>query len=118
MATNNDVIISGVHIELTEALKNMVHEKVAKLLRHEDQIIRIRVSLEKEAGGQYIAKGHIEIHGPDMHASETSGDLYKSIDQMVEKLDRMLKERSTKENAKQKHPHEVDLGNNIPKSHQ
>ena len=105
-------------MELTEALKNMVHEKVGKLLRHEERIDRIRIDLEKDAKEQFTAKGRIEIQGPDMFASESSDDLYKSIDNMVDKLDRMLRQRSDKEESKQKHPHSVDLGENIPKAHE
>ena len=37
------LIISGVHLDLTKALKNIVAEKVEKLFRHEQKIIRIRV---------------------------------------------------------------------------
>ncbi len=41
-----DVIITGRHIELTDSLKFIVHEKAAKLFSHDDHIIRMRVELE------------------------------------------------------------------------
>ena len=93
---SNEVIISGVHIELTEALKNLVSSKTRKLLHHDKHIIRIRVELEEEKNkaheGEFVAKGTVEVNGPDIHASAASNDLYKSIDLLIEKLDRQLTE--------------------------
>jgi len=45
---NNDheLILLGVHLELTQALKDIVHEKIEKLFRHEERILRICVELE------------------------------------------------------------------------
>lgn len=116
---NENTIMSGVHMELTEALKQLVHEKVEKLYKHGEDIIRIRVELifeaKKGAKELFCAKGHIEINGPDMIASETTEDLYKSIDLMVDKLDRMLRQRAHSIRDKRKHPHGVEIPANIPK---
>ena len=84
------VIISGVHVDLTKSLKDMVNNKVAKLFRHDGRIIRIRVALEKSNQDEFVANGHIEIGGPDIKARAVTGDLYKSIDDMISKLDRQL----------------------------
>lgn len=118
---NNDheLIISGVHLELTQALKDIVYEKIEKLFRHEERIIRIRVELEFNSTvtkqNQFIAKGHIEIYGKPMVVSEASDDIYKSIDLAVTKLDRMLRRRSRLKKVKRKHPHEIDIPAEIPK---
>jgi putative sigma-54 modulation protein len=117
--TPHDVIISGVHLDLTEALKAATHDKVAKLFRHENHIIRLRVELEydRTAGPelQFIAKGHLAIYGPDLNVAVSSDDLYKSIDMMVSKLDRMLRRRSRLRKVKRKQPHEVDIPAELPK---
>ena len=66
---NKEVIISGLHIDLTEALKNLVNEKAEKLFQHQERIIRLRVELEYNLNKghgkseEFIAKGHIEIDG-------------------------------------------------------
>ncbi len=97
---NKDLIISGVHLELTDAIKSVVREKMAKLFQHEERIIRLRIELEHKhtkSGkhqSRYEAKGIIEIPGNDMVVSETTDDLYKSIDILVDKLDRKLRRRS------------------------
>lgn len=117
---NHEVIISGVHMDLTPALKEMVKNKVAKLFQHEETIIRVRVELTANAHKgdhqqEFIAKGHIEINGPDMIVAEKSDDLYKSIDGMVIKLTRKLRRRSRLIRVKRKHAHrELDIPASLP----
>ena len=116
----HDVIISGHHVDLTPALKEIVQQKVEKLFVHEDRIIRLRVDLSqttaKSGMSEFTAKGHIEINGNDIVLNATSDDLYKSIDMMVEKLTRGLRRRSRLRKVKQKHVHDVDIPATIPKS--
>ncbi len=116
----HDVIVTGRNIELTEALKDAVHRKAEKLFSHEERIMRLRVELEynKNATGQdeQIAKGHIEIDGKPLITTEASQDMYTSIDQMVEKLDRMLRRRSRLRKVKRKDLHSVDVPSELPKT--
>ena len=117
---DHEIIISGLHLDLTDALKATVSEKMEKLFRHENQIIRIRIELEYNSNvtrqKEYIAKGHIEINGPDMIASVESEDLYKSIDLLASKLDRMIRRRSRLKKVKRNHPHDVEIPAEIPKA--
>ena len=96
---NENVILSGLHMELTDALKSIVAEKVERLYKHEDAIIRIRIELERATcstthSNEYVAKGHLELKGTTITISSASDDLYKSIDDLVNKLDRGLRRRS------------------------
>lgn len=115
----NDVIISGNHVDLTEALKQSVLEKMAKLFQHEDHIIRIRVDLEVDTTAgpeqQHAAQGHIELKGPDKVATVRSEDMYKSVDLLVNKLDRMLRRRSRMSRVKRKRVHAVEVPATLPK---
>lgn len=117
---NHDLIITGIHMDLTESLKQGVTEKVEKLFRHEERIIRVKVELEadrpkngKEQG--FVAKGHIEINGPTMNVSVSDPDCHKAIDLLVGKLDRMLRRRSRLRIVKRKDTHELDIPANLPK---
>jgi putative sigma-54 modulation protein len=116
----HDVIVTGRNLELTDAIKEAVYKKAEKLFEHEERIIRLRVELEynKNVTGQneHIAKGHIEIHGKPLITSESSENLYASIDQMVDKLDRMLRRRSRLRKVKRKDVHSVDLPSELPKA--
>jgi putative sigma-54 modulation protein len=104
---NHEVIVSGIHLDLTPSLKFYVTEKVGRLLRHEERIVRIRVDLEFDGKNDvvhpFVAKGHVIIHGPDLNCS-------------VDKLDRMLRRRSRLFKVKRKHPHAVELGALLPKT--
>lgn len=117
----HDVIISGLNMDLTESIKFMVHEKVEKLFEHQENIIRMRVELEYDKHqatheGEFIAKGQLEVRGNNHFASAATDDLYKSIDQLVQKLDRMLRRRSRLKKVKRKDVHEVDISSEIPKA--
>ena len=65
---------------------------------------------------QFIAKGQLEVRGNDHFASADTDDLYKSIDDLVQKLDRMLRRRSRLNKVKRKHTHLVDIPVEIPKA--
>ena len=45
---NHEVIVSGIHLDLTPSLKFYVNEKLGRLFRHEERIVRIRVELESD----------------------------------------------------------------------
>lgn len=115
----HDVIISGNHLDLTPALKNMVYQKVEKLFVHEERIIRLRIELSSISRNKknetFAAKGIIEIHGSDIVVNAETEDLYKSIDEMVEKLTRGLRRRSRLRKVKTKKVHDVDIPAAIPK---
>jgi len=116
---DNAFILTGIHMDLTDALKNIAREKVERLFRHEERIVRLRVELEydKTRGHQneFIAKGHVEIQGPNLVCSVASDDCLKSLDQLVDKLDRMLRRRSRLRKVKRHHTHPVEIPAEIPK---
>jgi putative sigma-54 modulation protein len=116
----HDLIVSGIHLELTPSLKTFVQEKAERLFRHEERIVRVRIELESDAkqavGTRFVAKGHIEIHGPDMNASVPSHDMHKAVDMLIDKLDRMLRRRARLFKVKRKHPHAVEFDTMLPKA--
>jgi putative sigma-54 modulation protein len=81
--------ITGHHIEVTEALKNYVTEKFAKLERHFDQVIDAHVILEVEKLAQK-AEATVQVQGAKLFAEETHEDLYAAIDGLIDKLDRQI----------------------------
>jgi putative sigma-54 modulation protein len=111
------IIVSGIHLTLTEALKEAAQQKASRLLRHNDHIVRIRLDIEhdktKGHGDQFVAKGLIEIGGPDLVASVSSEDAYKSLDLLMDILDRHIRRR---------HRKRVDTRNDarqqVPKQHE
>ncbi|MSU48204.1 MAG: ribosome-associated translation inhibitor RaiA [Opitutus sp.] len=116
----HEVIVSGIHLELTPSLKTFVREKAERLFRHEERIVRMRFELECDrspaVGVQFKAKGHIEIHGPDMNASVEADECHKAVAMLIDKLDRMLQRRHQLHRVKRNHPHAVDIETEIPKA--
>lgn len=117
---SHELIVSGIHLELTPSLKMFVQEKAERLFRHEERIVRIRVELEcdsqQSVSNRFVAKGHISIHGPDMNATVSSDECHKAVSLLIDKLDRMLGRRSKMYKNKRKHPHAIELGAELPKA--
>lgn len=94
------IIVRGVHLDLTPALRAAAIEKADRLFRHDDRIIRCRIELEldrtRTQQEHFIAKGRLEIRGPDLLASASSEDAYKSLDLLMDKLDELLRRRHQK----------------------
>ncbi|MBA3537448.1 MAG: ribosome-associated translation inhibitor RaiA [Tatlockia sp.] len=81
--------ITGHHVEVTPALKAYTEEKFNKLERHFDKISTIEVIFAIEKLDQ-IAEATIKIAKSELHASSGTEDMYASIDDLVDKLDRQL----------------------------
>ena len=92
------LILRGIHIGLTNAMKTALENKAERLFRHEPDILRLRVDVERDLRGRtrvFRARGRIEIAGPDLTAAVTTEDAYTSINLLIDKLDRMLRKRMT-----------------------
>jgi putative sigma-54 modulation protein len=115
-----ELIVSGIHLELTPSLKTFVQEKAERLFRHEERILRLRVELECDPkvdfGTRFKAKGHVTINGPAMNASVESDECHKAVSLLADKLDRMLSRRAQLFRVKRNHPHAVELGVPLPKT--
>lgn len=117
---NHELIVSGIHLDLTPSLKTFVREKAERLFRHDERIVRMRVELECDRaatiGMQFKAKGHIQIQGPDMNASVQAPECHQAISMLVDKLDRMLQRRHQLHRVKRNHPRGVEIEADIPKA--
>ena len=117
---NNELIVSGIHLELTPSLKTFVREKSQRLFRHEERIVRLRVELEcdpqEAVATKFKAKGHISIHGPDMNAVVEADECHKAVSMLIDKLDRMLARRHQLHRVKRNHPHSIELATELPKA--
>jgi len=81
--------ISGQHMDITDALRSHVADKVEKITRHFDHVTRTHVVLRPEKA-RHKAEATVNIRGATMHAAATADDMYSAIDAMVEKLDRQV----------------------------
>jgi putative sigma-54 modulation protein len=83
------IIFSGKHIEVTEALKEYAKTKLNKLEKFFDHIQETHVT-ESIVRGQHIVEVTMRADSKVIRAEEKSGDMYQSIDLVVDKLERQL----------------------------
>ncbi|HWA10733.1 MAG TPA: ribosome-associated translation inhibitor RaiA [Opitutaceae bacterium] len=117
---HHELIVSGIHLDLTPSLKTFVREKAERLFRHEEKIVRLRFELEcdpKEAvATRFKAKGHVVIQGPDMNAVVEADECHKAVALLVDKLDRMLSRRAQLRRAHRHDLHRVEMDVELPKA--
>ena len=87
--------VTGHHIEITEALRNYVGTKLAKLERHFDHMTDIHCVLTVEKL-QHKAEATIHVGGNTLHAEQIEPNMYAAIDILVDKLDRQVKKHKEK----------------------
>ncbi|WOJ94989.1 ribosome-associated translation inhibitor RaiA [Congregibacter variabilis] len=83
------IVISGHHVEVTDALREYVNAKFERLQRHYSQISKSEVTLIVEKMVQK-AEATVHIAGKDLFAAADSEDMYAAIDALADKLDRQL----------------------------
>jgi len=81
--------ISGHHLDVTDAIKDYVTNKLSKLERHHDRITSTNVILSVD---KLIQKAEATVHvsGGEFFANSENEDLYAAIDMLADKLDRQL----------------------------
>jgi putative sigma-54 modulation protein len=89
------VQLSGQQIEVTQALRDHLHSKLDRLTRHFDNITSLNVVLSVEKLEQR-AEGTLNAAGTSVHAQAVDGDMYASIDQLVDKLVAQLRKHKEK----------------------
>lgn len=89
------VIVTGHHLEITEALKAHIDAKFEKLARHFDNVTDVHVILTVEKLDQK-AEATLQISGAKLFAEDHQEDMYMAIDNMVDKLDRQITKHKEK----------------------
>ncbi|WP_370560386.1 ribosome hibernation promoting factor [Edwardsiella tarda] len=87
--------ITGHHLEITDAIRQFVSEKFAKLEQYFDQINQVNVTLSIEKV-DHIAEATVFINGGELHASAEQEDMYAAIDVLIDKLARQLNKHKDK----------------------
>jgi putative sigma-54 modulation protein len=87
------------HLEANEGLKDYVREKVGKLEKYIENPMEIHVVLSTEKFRQ-MSEITIVADGMTLNSQAEGSDLYTAIDQMVEKMERQIRERRDKSRRK------------------
>jgi ribosome hibernation promoting factor len=94
--------LSGVHLDITPALRSYVQGKLARVTRHFDHVIDAHVILSVDKLRQK-AEVTLHVRGKDIHCACEEQDLYAAIDLLADKLDRQVLKYKGKRQDK---PHE------------
>ena len=81
--------ITGLNFDVTEAIKNYVSDKLARINRHADNIISVTITLSVEKVSQK-AEADVHLAGKDLHVEAIEQDMYAAIDVLMDKLDRAV----------------------------
>lgn len=113
------LVLQAIHFDLTEAMEQVIRDKFAVLLRHNDYIVRVNVRIHQDqtmgTERHFTATGQIEIGGPDLVASAEGKEAYVVLDELVEKLDRLLSRRQGRRKDKRNHPEAPEIDAVLPK---
>jgi putative sigma-54 modulation protein len=90
-----NIIIHGRHMELTENLKKYAQEKIGKFKRYLNNISEATVTLSVEKY-RHRAEVLLKVDGSFIQAESITGEMYSSIDEVVEKLERQIKKYKEK----------------------
>lgn len=100
-------IITGVHMEITDAIRSYALEKMSTLEKYvagDDTSGKLTVELSKTTnhhnhGNIYQAEGILHIRGKETAVRTTQDDLYKAIDVLKDMLQRELAQHKDKERS-------------------
>ena len=89
------VIVNGRNVEVTPAIKSYAEEKISRFERYLSNITEAAVTLTVE---KYRHKTEVllKVNGIMIQAEGTTGDLYSSIDEVVDKLETQVKKYKEK----------------------
>lgn len=89
--------IRGKKLEVTEALKSYIEEKLGRLNKYFEDPDNITASvLIKLSGKLQVVEVTINTHGLILRGEESNKDLYASIDLVTDKIERQIRKNKTK----------------------
>lgn len=89
------IIVNGRHLEITPALKSYAEEKLGKFDRYLSNITEAVVTLSIEKY-RHKAEVLLKANGVMIQAEGVTGEIYSSIDGVVEKLEKQVKKYKEK----------------------
>ena len=94
-----DILIQSDGLVLTENLKDLVEEKIGRIVQYAPRAVRARVRLRKVSAhasqSQYVVRVLVELPGRDLSAQQTGPEPLLALDIVAEKIERRLRKRKT-----------------------
>ena len=94
------LIVNGRNIDITQAIRDYVEEKIGRVTRHNDQIMDAEVTLSvtknPSVERNHIAEVTCHLNGARLHVKEEAETMYACIDLLADKLDRQVKKHKSR----------------------
>jgi putative sigma-54 modulation protein len=87
--------LTGHHVEITDALRQYVDNKLSRLERHFDNVTDVHCILTVEKL-RHKAEATVQLSGAKLYADAVEEDMYAAIDALADKLDRQVKKYKEK----------------------
>lgn len=96
-----NVIVTGRHVEVTDALKKYASDKIGKFDKFEANITEANFvfSLEKH---NHKVEASLKVNGQIIQADGITGEMYSSIDEVLDKLGRQVRKLKDKTDSRRK----------------
>lgn len=107
------IYVIGKHIEITDAMRNYVWEKLSRIEKIADQIIDITVTLDAQKLEQScsIFMNFIHFH---IKVGASTDNMYSAIDKATDRLIKLIRRYKTKlQSHRAKHASTVDIHVNV-----
>ena len=90
-----EVIVRSRNVDVSEGLREHVEKKIGKLEKFFDQVqeAQVTLSVEKE---RHIVEVTVPVNGMILRGQEESGDMYASVDMVVDKLEKQIDKYKTR----------------------
>lgn len=96
-----NVIVTGRHVEVTDALKKYATDKIGKFDRFEANITEANFvfSLEKH---NHRVEASLKVNGHSIQADSVTEEMYSSVDEVLDKLGRQIRKMKDKTESRRK----------------
>ncbi len=94
------IIVKGKNLEITEPLRAYAMEKVGKVEKYFDRILKTEIEMSMEKNPKISENQTVEVtifsQGPVIRAKESAQDMYQAIDLVSNKLERQARRAKKK----------------------
>ncbi|KYH31444.1 ribosome hibernation-promoting factor, HPF/YfiA family [Neomoorella mulderi] len=90
-----EIIIRGKNLPVTDALKQYIEKRLSKIERYLEGVDEVQVNLSVNRDS-HIVEVTIPLNGYLLRGEEATGDMYGSVDLVVEKLEKQIEKYKTK----------------------
>lgn len=97
-----EIIIRGDKIDITDAMKDYIQEKLQRLDKYLEHANEVRATVVvKIHGHQQIVEITIPLHNFIIRSEETQDDFYTAVDKALDVMERQIRKNKTRIKAKE-----------------